>query len=346
MKSKLNFLFLFGIWAVVTFWAIMQYDKNFFSLTRTHSHTSVDNFSEDKIYRGNKISGSFVSEYNYLGTVSLNFTYSQRVAFKKEDTLTFKIKEKGASSWYFEAPYRSGIVFDTTFFPFGFPIIENSVGKTYEFELFSYKGNEENALALKRGYPTIESRYLIPRNETTGDLYSFFDFISNKILNKITTLEILFISIIAALPFVIYILWILFLYKHASAYALRHPKIIKLLKKIERTYDGMYSYIRESYYFILGVSLLIAVLLDIFLIHIRTNIIYLVILLMWIRSFRNNKHADLAAIFIALIMLMFCPIFLAANSYVSASKSTAWSLIFFFISVFYVISKKRFQKKT
>lgn len=345
MKNRINFLFLLCIWAGVTFWAIMQYDKSFFSLTKTHSHELVNNFSEDKILRGNKITGSFISEYDHLGTVSLNFSYSERVAFKKEDTLTFKIRERGSDVWYFEAPYRSGIVFDTTFFPFGFPVIEYSAGKTYEFELFSYKGNEENALSLKKGFPTMESRYLIPRSEATTGVSEFIDFMIKKIFNKATTLEILFISIISFLPLGIFILWILILYKYASLYVSKHPRVKKMLRKIEKTYEGMYSYIRESYYFILGSALLIAVLLDLFLIHIRTNIIYLVILLMWIRAFKNNKYADLISIIISLILLILSPVLLAFNAHESSVKSGAWSLIFFFISVTYILMKRKFDKE-
>ncbi len=343
--NKTNLIFLFLIWFGITLWTIFQYDGSFFSLSYGHPLQTIDNFSNDKINKGNSVAGQFTAKRDNLGTVNINFTLGQRVAYAKEDRLIFRIKEVGSQKWYYENIYRSGIIYDTPFFPFGFPIIENSKNKSFRFELISLKGNEDNAIALRRGFPTFESRYIVNRRDVLADPISFLEFFSAKFLSKILTLEVVYVSFISILPMIIYILWVTLFFEISSKYVERHPKLKKCLLNIEKSYIEDHEVMQESYFFILGASLVLLVLIDLVFIHVRANLIYLIVILMWLRSFKNNKIADLYSGIIALMFLVFSPLLLGIGYHESALKSAAWSLIFFFCSVVFVFINKKFDKK-
>ena len=53
------------------------------------------------------------------------------------ESLIFRIREKNSTDWYYQNKYKTDQINKEIFFPFGFPIIENSQGKVYEIEIES-----------------------------------------------------------------------------------------------------------------------------------------------------------------------------------------------------------------
>lgn len=73
----------------------------------------------------------FKASENNLGIVMIKFTKPE----KETDKVTFRIKEQGEDSWFYENQYDSRHFPNNEFYPFGFPAVANSKGKIYQFEL-------------------------------------------------------------------------------------------------------------------------------------------------------------------------------------------------------------------
>lgn len=341
-KHLKNIILLFTLWIGLTLWSILQYDKSFFVLTGAHSFESFTQIPEGKITAGKKVAGEFVARENNLGSISIYFNVDRRIAYHLEDRLIFRIKEKGSIKWHYENYYRSGMMYDAPFFPFGFQPITDSKGKTYEFELESISGNEINAHSLRKSYPTLESKYIFDRGYLADSPDRFARFIFDKFFNKVTTLEIVFFSFVVSLPFVSYVIWITFLYRSLIVFINAHPSIQHVLQPMFEHYKNLHKMIEESYFLILGIFLFATVVVDTFFIQVRTDLIYIVVAFMWIRSFISNRLSDGISITLALALLILAAILDIFSFNNSAMKSAAWSLIFFISSLVFLIKRRKF----
>lgn len=152
------------------------------------------NYSKIKnsqILAGQKLTAKFKANNDRLGIVAVAFnTDFQKLNF---DTLIFRIKAEGDESWYYLNTYTN-IKNSHDFIPFGFPIIENSQGKTFEFEIESVSGQPENALSLSYRYPFFFTKssfpieYLKQHHSTiTSFLYGKF----NSVINLMATVPLI-----------------------------------------------------------------------------------------------------------------------------------------------------------
>ena len=90
--------------------------------------------------------------------------------------IVFRLKEKGAGEWFYESPYFFEQATPSHLFPFGFPIIEDSEGKTYLVEIEGRgEPNGETpglyvfAAADSAGRPYLYSRYVYRRKNLKKD---------------------------------------------------------------------------------------------------------------------------------------------------------------------------------
>lgn len=159
-----------------------------------------------KIYKGDKVFGEFVAKDNYLGIVSVRFGEFVVPDYRGEDVLVFRLKEKGAKNWHYVGGYRSGVLRQILLFPFGIPPINDSKGKTYQFEIQSMYGNSTNAVQLSSNRPIIRTAYQFPKKEIAGSKLRIIKFLFKKIINSFTDLDFLLSSVIYLLPFLFYLL--------------------------------------------------------------------------------------------------------------------------------------------
>ncbi|MDE2591194.1 MAG: hypothetical protein KGL95_16170, partial [Patescibacteria group bacterium] len=192
-------ILLFLLWAGLTLQYVVAFDSSLLILPFNHPLSAFKEITFSPLLKGQKITGEFSAESNYLGIIQLRFNYHKRIAYKDEDTLFFRIKEKGASNWYYQGEYRSGLITDVPFLPFGFPIIANSKGKIYDFELISENGNSENAVSLKDRWPILISKYKTIRSTLLHN-NRIFTFVTMKYLRGLENIDIFFSSISYALP--------------------------------------------------------------------------------------------------------------------------------------------------
>lgn len=327
-KSKLGKYVIFPgalilLWFFLTFIYILTFDTSFSILSYSHAKNSFTKLTFNKLYKGNEIVGGFKAQDNNLGIVSIRFQTFIRPPYSLEDHYVFRIKEKGANKWYYQNIYRSGLIYDTPFFPFGFPIIKDSKGRTYIFELVSLNGSSINALSIRNFGPILITKYKYTRDELMNKEV-FLKFLYTKIYNSIQNPDVYFSSFIYLLPFFFYLFWISFFEKYFVPFKKRTTRIAKYLSH-SRFFGPVLSILKKVFILNLDVVIIFIILLDILIVQITNDIVYLIIISLWIITLRKYKKESNYSFFIALTILLFAPLFLFLQDEPTAEKATIWA---------------------
>lgn len=158
----------------------------------------------DEFTKGKEIKGEFVSSQNYLGQFLLRFYTYNRI---NTDEITFRIKDKAQDSWYYEHTYKTDQFLPDNLFTFGFPIIPDSKGKTYVFEIESVNGTPEESVTLSKIEPLAALSFQYPKKLLIKNPNVAIEFLQNKIKYLVIDREM----IIQFLIYVNFILLILIL---------------------------------------------------------------------------------------------------------------------------------------
>lgn len=147
-------------------------DKNRLVLEYTHPENELF-LKQGEILYGQRLRGKFIAKENNLGILAIPFeTYGRN----NTDLFIFRLKEENKNEWYYVREYESRLFASYPFFPFGFPIISQSKGKTYVFEFESLQGKPGNAVALRDNESFIVSKYKFSKEallENKNDLIHF-----------------------------------------------------------------------------------------------------------------------------------------------------------------------------
>lgn len=191
-------LILIGI---ISFLSVLFYlnfrDKSFTKLQKTYSLSTLLTHKSGELMKGDIVTGKFRAVENNLGIIAIRFQTFDRI---NSDIFIFRIKEQGSSGWYYENEYESSKFGGYPLFPFGFPIIADSKGKDYYFELESLAGKPTEAVAIKTEEPVIVTTHKFTVNQLLSDKKVLFLFASQKavdvLMNKQALQDFLFIYII------------------------------------------------------------------------------------------------------------------------------------------------------
>lgn len=182
IKYKLPFLpvLLFIIVALVGMWNLTRTEGVSFRSYIQHrdfSDKSLVLLSQNVI-----VSGEFIATEPQLGIVSFRF---QRPDTETTASVVFRIKEKGSKEWYYEHAYTENQLHVYDWYPFGFPMIEHSGGKTYQFELKGISERNEDAVLLlqNRGYLV---QYLLPNERLFIPFYRIFLLLQDNMNRTVT----------------------------------------------------------------------------------------------------------------------------------------------------------------
>lgn len=188
----------------------------------------------EKILRGKKIEGHFRAQTNRLGTVAIKFTTFNHLNY---DQIIFRLKEKGKEEWFYENAYNTDPIRQEVFWPFGFPLIADSKGKTYEFEIESLRGENEQAIAINPLQKFFITKYSYSKQWLLENKKEIPSFVLQKITSsfkRLTNKDQLLIGVLALgsllLPFLIRELTI-FLISLLSKLVKIPPSMIKKLPK-------------------------------------------------------------------------------------------------------------------
>ncbi len=328
-------LILFGLWFALTFWYIVIFDKSFTVLSYNHSEENFSDITHQRLLEDEKLSGEFTARENNLGIVAMRFRSFQRIPYDQEDLLVFRLKEKGDNDWYYEGEYMSGLTFDVPFLPFGFPPIADSQGKEYVFELESTRGNQVNGVSLSTREPFLVSMYQADRSVLVSDPQALLNFVIKKFFNSFSTIDIWYSSVIFSFPLFFYLFWISPLKRHIVD---RPVKYIHnaINKKAEKSV--VFKYILKGVKIVIKYNLLFvlasAVLVDILILQILNDLLYLSVIFIWIFLLKVYKLDSRPSFIAGLFFLIFAPIFLEFNNTGIAEKAAAWAFMFFAGGVF------------
>jgi len=199
MKSNLNiskiiiYIILIIYWGIFSYLYLHKLDPSPSILLQEHDAFSIKG---EELLLGKKISQEFVSKYDNLGIIALRFQTFERI---NDDTLIFRLKEINDPTWYYVANYKTDQFQDHQLFPFGFPIIKDSKGKTFLFEVESRFGSTENYVKIDRLLPTLISKhqYVLRKEIFSSETAKY---LLLKIQNMLSSLSLLFPIIFYSLP--------------------------------------------------------------------------------------------------------------------------------------------------
>lgn len=311
-----------------------QYIGSYSVVSINHGKDIFKNLPEGKITKGKKIVGEFKAYENNLGIVSIHFKQQPRIPWKYEDILVFKIKEKGSSEWYYQNEYYSGLTYDIPNLPIGFPVIEYSKGRTYQFELESLRGDERNALTVVDRRNIFSSRYQFDKAVLLNNSGELIKFLNYRVLNVFTTPEILFSSIVYLLPLFLYIAWISGMFTNLSRHLNKNKKIKKIIEKIYAQQVVLSS--------IFSTILIAVILFDIFKLQVINDFIYIILSVLWIMLLQFFKHSTKTTFVFVIILLLISLVSNELNEVASATKSSIWAFVF--LCIFILQSTKESKK--
>ena len=259
-----------------------------------------------EMVKGNTVWGTFHSEFTNLGIISLRFYNQDR---DSKDTLLFHLREKGQDKWYYEAKYETDQFLPHKHFPFGFPVISNSDGKNYEFEIESLNGVRGNGISVDyEEHPFFTAKSSYTKTELLGNRRLLSYFVINKLSNIFGDPDIRLNILFYFLPFIFYITFFL-----ANGLSYQY---LSLLATIFISYDIFW--LTKTYDFI-----------------------FLAILLLWgLISRRFRFESRIAAVF-TLGFMVLVPVMMLFGQEVYAEKTAVWAYLFLSITVIQHIYEKR-----
>ncbi len=304
--SSNNFIKFFIIpFLLIFFWwisSLLFNNKISFSTLVYKEGVIIQQTDKGKLLKGNKILGEFISKDNHLGIIILNLKDFVKPDYRGEDVLSFKLKEKGDRDWFVVNNYRSGLMEHQLQFPFGFPQIENSKGKIYQFEITSLYGNDTNAIELSNS-KYINTAYQYSRKEIAGSKLRLVSFIFKKTINSLSNLDFLLSSILYLLPFCAYLIWEIQL------------KRVKVVRQI------------------FSVVVLLLILVDIFFLQEIYLGLLIFLILSWLVSIKLNNLESSVSFFLAGFLIIIWLVFMLINNQSFYNKLNIWVFAFLLLGV-------------
>lgn len=266
---------------------------------RSHNESSLD-----IIQKNNVISGKFKSSDNYLGIISVRF---RNESINSEDSV-FKIKNISDDNWHHIATISATQYYTQPFYSFGFPVIEKSKDKVYQFEIKLL--SEGQGLSLSRQEPMLVSSYVYPRKILFKNPSLLMGFIRDKVSYFLHSQGMLRVFVIFNLPLFLYLFYNFLLHKFIpKKIKQKAKKLIKILTKPTI------------------LIILIAMMIDIFIIRKYSDNIIILLTSLWIMIV-ITYHLDIKITFgLALIFLSFCPFLSILPMNWIAEKSAVWAYI-------------------
>ncbi|KKT42807.1 MAG: hypothetical protein UW64_C0003G0053 [Microgenomates group bacterium GW2011_GWC1_44_37] len=305
VKQKISQLFIRYIFPLILF-TIGTYSMLIYLKAGEFGATNLDVRTLDQmvasrsgeLLKGDKVWGTFHSRYTNLGIVSLRFYNQNR---DSKDTLVFRLKEQGQDKWYYEAKYETDQFLPHKHFPFGFPVIPNSDGKDYEFQLESLRGATGSGIFLDYQTPPVfTAKSFFPKAELLSDRRLLTRFSIDKLSNIFGDSEIRLNIFVFFLPLLLYLVFLL-----TDGLSYQYPTLIALSFPF---YDVFW--LTKSYDFL-----------------------FLSLLFFWslvVRRFRFESR--IAAVF-ALSFLVLTPVMLIFGYQVYSEKTAVWAYLFLCITV-------------
>jgi len=171
---------------MITVFSIVGVLASFFCYTGAYP-TTLEVYHDQPVVKTNSIGpliknsvfqGEITALYNNLGIMKVRITTFNRV---NDDVIRFRIRQKGDVDWYAVNTYSVDRFSNGLLYGFGFPPIPDSKWISYEFEIYSENGTQENAIGFLRGYHSVASQYVFTKAMILKDYTSASMFVFEKI---------------------------------------------------------------------------------------------------------------------------------------------------------------------
>lgn len=172
--------FLFG---GLIFALVCLDEVNSTSLITYHDENVFASYTPEPLTPERSIRGEFQARYDNLGMVKFRIRTFHRM---NTSHIRLQIREKGASDWWATNTYALDRFGDGLLYPFGFPVIPDSKGKTYEFLVESVDGDRGNAIGIAPGYHNAATQYVYKKSGIVSGLGNMMWFFSEKIKNSLS----------------------------------------------------------------------------------------------------------------------------------------------------------------
>ena len=165
----------FFIFCLIIFFFILSFQTLLKLRTTSDTLTSLTTINPiqntiPELLKDQKVIISFESSENMLGIMGILINTHNR---ENTDQIIFRIKEKGAEQWYYENTYDAKSFTNGEYYPFGFPKIINSEGKSYIVEIFSQKESKGNSIGIL-GNSKYYIKYVYTKSDVKKDIVPFF----------------------------------------------------------------------------------------------------------------------------------------------------------------------------
>lgn len=304
-------LILLILWLGLSLYYI-RVEPGFTVLLHQHSKENFKKFDDSEILAGEKKSAQFRAQNDYLGIVAVRFNTFSKI---NDDYLLFRIKEKGSNKWYYENKYKVDQFQNNQLFPFGFPVISDSMGKTYVFEIESLHGESKNAVALSSIEPVFVTKYQYPRTEILGDITKALFFFKTKLINSISNKDFLISSMVYLLPLITYILYQLYFQKYLS----------------------------NRYYLVLIPVFLLT--LESFLVNNTNDLLIIILTLLTATVFLSYKIESSVTLSFVLLFLIAAPIMFSIGEKQIAENFSMWAYMLLWIGLIQMLWEVKKGKK-
>jgi len=324
-------LLLSFLWLVMNLFFIYNYEDRFFTLVSRHRQGFATNKNLD-LFKGRIISGTVVATENNLGIISIFFNSHTRVV---HDIVRFRIKEEGSSSWFYEADYNTAAFFGLSQYPLGFPLITDSEGKKYYFELVSLAGTKNNHVTVERN-PPIESKYVFYRASVLDNSHDLSLFSEKKIVNLIQDKDVVYAFLVNMLPLIFYI-FITYVdsrvnlkkFIKSSIYAYLADGFLTVATHISPALHDQVDLKKKqlekkNYEMLLPLLICALILWDIFFITKIIGIIVIIISIMWIFISNTMEFSYKVSLFFVTILLFMLPFSLLFEMVIVPEKLGLW----------------------
>lgn len=159
-------------------------------------------FFGNPVISGKILRGEFTAVYDNLGSVKIRITTYNRHNY---DVIVFRLREKGTAEWAVVNSYAVDRFPNGQFYAFGFPVVPDSAGKMFEFEIESESGKENNAIGFLPGLKDFASVYINPSRKILQNGSSIVDFIRYKYLSLMSDPYFLAHLLMLILPVIVYV---------------------------------------------------------------------------------------------------------------------------------------------
>ncbi len=316
-KHLFILFFLFCFWIVSSALTYLETSNGHTALTYNHYNEISISPVTKKMFAGEKIKGEFTATENYLGTIVLPVQANDPNENTYTASIIFRIKEKGAQSWYHVNNYSKPPFVGDKYFPFGFPVINDSKNKTYDFEIELVRKTFKGYLNIKNIQPKLISKYNFPKHAIFANGKTFIEYCLKNIQYSTNDprmmFELVLYSFIYAIPLILYV--------------------------IATTFTGFRAIFTVLF---LGINI------EIFLLRAPHDFVYLVLLLSWITVLLVGKK-DYQITFIFALIFLFLGAILLPFYYQFAANAMQWVFLLLTIGIlhlFYIYFQEMLKAKS